>query len=105
MAGYEFSLMFFRMPDSALLVAAEPQAHAPMGAELLDQPDPPLGVAKSDETLPEQLQAHRRAVRLRQLLSEQHRQPVAPEELPDGGPPAEPGQQFVAFGCKHGLSG
>src|SRR5690242_21782843 len=65
----------------ALLVAAEPERHAAMGAELVHQPDAALGVAKGDEALTEQLDAHRRAIRPRQLLGQHGGDPIAAEEL------------------------
>src|SRR5213592_5017579 len=35
-----------RTADSALLIAAEPEAHSPVGAELIDQAEPALRIAK-----------------------------------------------------------
>src|SRR5258706_14731608 len=42
-------------------------------------------------------------MRLGQLLSEQHRQPIAAEELPYGSSPADAGEQLVAFDGEHRL--
>src|SRR6516165_4130805 len=45
--------------QTRLFVAPEPQRGAPMRAELIDQADAPLAVAKTDELLAEQLNTHR----------------------------------------------
>jgi len=48
--------------QSAFLVAAEPQRHAAMRAELVDQSIAALGVAESNQPLRQQLHPHRRAI-------------------------------------------
>ena len=48
--------------QAAFLVAPEPQRHAAMGAELVDQPIAPQAVAKRHQPLGQDLDAHRRAV-------------------------------------------
>src|SRR5947207_1841485 len=70
-----------RAAQPALLVAAEPERHAAMGAELVDQADAPFAVAERDQLLSQQLHANRGAVALRQLRVEQRGYPVAPEQL------------------------
>ncbi len=67
--------------QAALLVAPEPQRHAAMGAEFVHQADAALRVAERDQALGQQLHAHRRAIRLRQLGRQQRRNPVAPEQM------------------------
>src|SRR3954451_15666708 len=45
-----------------LLIAAEPQRHAAMGTELVDDADLALRVAENDQSLGHQLETHRRTV-------------------------------------------
>src|SRR5204862_4474776 len=66
--------------QSALLVAAEPERHAAMGAELVDQPEPPLRVTEREQALREQLHADWRTVVVRELFGQQRRNPVAAEQ-------------------------
>src|SRR5204862_7683371 len=100
LAGDVICPAVIRTAQAALLVAAEPERHAAVGAELVDQPETVPGVAKCDEALREQLDPHRRAIRLGQLLGEQRRQPVAPEELAHRRARAGARQKFVLF-CPH----
>src|SRR5437870_7074899 len=60
-----------RAAQPALLVAAEPERHAAMGAELVDDADAPFAVAERDQLLSQQFHANRGAVALRQLRVEQ----------------------------------
>src|SRR5205823_13677807 len=57
-----------------LLVAAEPQRHAAVGAEFLDQAGTPCGVAERNQLFRQKLNSHRRTVRLGKLpgRSEEH---------------------------------
>src|SRR5213083_2385670 len=84
-----------RTAQPALLVAAEPQRHAAVGAELFDHADSSLRIAESDQLLSQQLHANRRAVALRQLPVEQRGYPVAPEQLAHRRAGARAGQEFI----------
>ena len=90
-----------RAPQAAFLVAGEPQGDAAMRAELVQQPVAPVGVAKGDQPLGEQLHPDRRAVVLRQLLGEKRRNPVAAEQPAPRGPGASLGEQVVLFLPEH----
>ncbi len=87
--------------QAALLVAAEPQRHAAMGAELVHQPDTPLRVAERDQPLAQELDARRRTVRPRQLFGQQRGDPVATEELAHRCAGAGPAQIFVLLVGDH----
>src|SRR5207302_11446130 len=52
----------------AFLVAPEPERYAAVRAEFIDQPEPVLRIAKSDQALAEKLHSDRRAIGLRQLF-------------------------------------
>jgi len=65
----------------ALLVAAEPQRDAAMRAELVDEADAILAVAKGDQRLAEQLHPHRRAIRRRELVGAERGKPIAPHQI------------------------
>jgi hypothetical protein len=66
-----------------------------MRAELVDQAQPVLGIAKCDEPLGKKLHADRRAIRLRKLGRKQRRQPVAPKELAHRRPRTGARQKLV----------
>src|SRR5688572_13748989 len=85
-----------------MLVAAEPQRHAAMSAELVDQAVAPLAVAERDHAFAQQLDPHRRTIVLRQFFGQQGRDPVAPEEIAHRGAGAGLGQEVVLFLAKHG---
>src|SRR6202171_1474159 len=65
----------------ALLVAAEPQRDAAMGAEFVDQAVFAVGIAERQESLGHDLAPDRRAIVLRQFLGKEHRHPVGAEKL------------------------
>ena len=90
--------------QAGLLVAAEPQRHAAVGAEFVDQTIPAVAVAEGEQALGQDLHAHRRAVILRQLLDHQRRQPVGAEHLAHGRAGAGLRQQVVLFFAKHRLT-
>ena len=73
-------------PQPGLLVAAEPQRHAPVRAELVHQAVSPLGVPEGDQPFGQQLDADRRAVVLGQFRGEQRGNPVLAEQSPIGVP-------------------
>ena len=87
--------------QAVLLVAAEPQRHAAMGAEFVHQAEPALRVAKGDQPLAEQLHLHRRTVRPRQFLRHQCRDPVAAKQLAHRRAGAGAAQIFVLFVRDH----
>src|SRR5436190_24036262 len=90
-----------RAAQPALLVAAEPERHAAMGTELVDEADAPFAVAERDQLLSQQLHANRRAIALRQLGVEQRRYPVAPEQLTHRRAGTGAGQELVHFLSQH----
>ena len=87
--------------QAALLVAAEPQRDAAMGAELVDQAVAALAVAERNEPLGQELHPHRRAVVFRQFLGEQRRRPIAAEQLPHRRPRSGLGDEIVLIGSEH----
>ena len=87
--------------QAVLLVAAEPQRHAAMGAEFVHQAEPALRVAKRDQPLAEQLHPHRRTVRPRQFLRHQRRDPVAAKQLAHRRAGAGAAHIFVLFVRDH----
>src|SRR6266852_5686340 len=93
-----------RAAQPALLVAAEPQRHAAVGAELVDDADAPFAVAEGDQLLSQQLYANRGAVALRQLRVEQRGYPVAPEQLAHRRAGAGAGQEYIHLLGQHGRS-
>src|SRR6266699_6845436 len=93
-----------RAAQPALLVAAEPQRHAAVGAELVDQGDSPLRIAEGNQLLSEQFHADGRAVALRQLPVEQRGYPVAPEQLAHRRAGAGAGEEFIHLAGQHGPS-
>src|SRR6267143_4042609 len=88
----------------ALLVAPEPQRHAAVGAELVDQADSALRIAEGDQLLSEQFHANGRAVALRQLPVEQRGYPVAPEQLTHRRAGIRAGKETVHLGGQHDRS-
>ncbi len=86
-----------------LLVAAEPQRDAAMGAELVDQAVVSVGVAEGEQALGQHLDPHRRALVLRQLGRHQGGQPIAAEYLAHRGAGAGLGQQVVLFFSQHSI--
>src|SRR6266852_2507842 len=93
-----------RAAQPALLVAPEPQRHAAVGAELVDDADAPFAVAERDQLLSEQFHANRRAIALRQLPVEQRGYPVAPEQLAHRRAGARTGQEYIHLLGQHGRS-
>src|SRR6185503_4740666 len=83
--------------QAVLLVAAEPEGNAAVGAELVDQAETVGSVAEGDQALGQELHPHGRAVGLGQLLGEQRRQPVAAEQLAHRRAGAGTDQQFILF--------
>jgi hypothetical protein len=63
-----------------------------MGAEFVDQTVFAVGVAERQEPLGHDLDPHRRAFILRQLLGKEHRHPVGAEKLAHGRAGAGLGQ-------------
>ena len=87
--------------QSAFFVAAEEHRRAPVRAEGIDQADLALRVAKRDQVLAEQLDAHGRAVGLRHFLDQQRRDPVAPEQVAHRRAGPDAGQAFVILRTQH----
>ena len=84
----------------ALLVASEEQRRAPVGAQLLEHPDPAVAVAERHQRLAQQLDAKRRAVGL-ELGRGRGRQPVAPHEVPHRRARPDPGNAFIVLARQH----
>ena len=82
-----------------LLVAAEPQRDAAVGAELVGQRVAALGVAPGQQPLGQQLDPHRRAFVLRQFLGQQRRHASAARNIwPIGVPgPVWVSRSFCSF--------
>ena len=85
-----------------VLIAAEPQRDAAMGAELIGQRIAALRVAPGQQPLAEQLHPHRRAFVLGQLLGQQRRLPAQPEHLAHRRAGAGLGEKIVLFFSQHG---
>ena len=90
-----------RAAQPVLLVAAEPQRHAAVRAELIGQRIAALRVAPGEQPLGEELDAHRRAFVLRQLRGQQRGLPVQPEHLAHRRAGAGLGEEVVLFFPKH----
>jgi len=67
----------------------------------LKEAQPPLRVAERDQPLRHELHAHRRAVRLGQLLGQQRRNPVAPEQFAHRRARAGAADVVVLLGSQH----
>ena len=88
--------------EALFLVAAVEEAGVAVRAELLQYAHLAAGGAKSHHLLAVDLGLHGRAVRLGQLLREQHRRPEPPAELPHGRPFTRLTHQLVLFPGQHG---
>ena len=103
LAGHVVFPAMVRTAQAGLFVAAEPERHAAMGAELVDQSIPALAVAEGKQPLREHLHPHRRAVVLRQLLDHERRDPVGAKHLAHRRAGAGLRQQVVLFFPEHRL--
>ncbi|MCY1558465.1 hypothetical protein D9M68_954030 [compost metagenome] len=83
-----------RAADAVLLVAAEVQRHAAVRAELADQAGLAVGVAKGQQLLAQQLNAHLRPIDLGYFVRHQRGHPVAPQQVAHAGVRADPGERF-----------
>src|SRR5262249_3127421 len=70
-----------RAPQPAFLVAAEPERDTTVSTELVDQTVAAEAVAKRHQPFRQNFDPHWRAIVCGELFSEQHRQPVAPEQV------------------------
>src|SRR5262249_32945855 len=84
-----------------LLVAADPQRRAAMGAEFVDHRIAPLRVAPGDEPLRQELNPYRRTLVFGQFACKQCRQPVAAEEPAHGRAGTGLGEEVVLFFPEH----
>ena len=87
--------------NARLLIPTEEQARAPMRAVVVDQPHGAGGVAEGDELLAEQLDAHGRAVGVRQLAGLERGQPVFTEEVAHECARAYAAEQVVICLAEH----
>src|SRR5207244_9715211 len=85
----------------ALLVTAEPERDAAVRAELVDEAEASLRIAERDHAFAEKPEPHGWAVGPGQLLAEERRQPVAPEELAHRGAGIGANQELAVL-CFHG---
>lgn len=67
--------------DAVLLVAAEIERDAAVRAELVDEADLAVGVAKCEEFLAENLHAHLRTIGFRDFPRQQNRHPIAAQKV------------------------
>jgi hypothetical protein len=89
--------------QAAFLVAAEPQRHAAMRAEFVDEAEASLRIAECHHALAEAFHAHRRAIALGQLPRQQHGQPIAAKQVSHRRAGAGAHQQFVVFSFHRGI--
>ena len=68
-----------------------------MGAELVDEAELALAVAEGNQPLAEHLDAHGRAIRLRQFCRDEDGQPVAAHQRTHGLSRIGAGQKHVLF--------
>ena len=92
-----------RAAQSVFFIATKPQRHTAMGAKLVDEIDLAAAVAKGDQLLGQQLDPHRRTVRLGQFPGMQRRYPVAPEQISHQAAGSGLGQFLVLFFGHHGV--
>jgi hypothetical protein len=85
----------------AFLVAAEKERGAAMRAIFVEEPDPPLAVAKGDEVLAQEPHPHRRSIGLGDLAREECRDPVAPHRVAHRAALPHPGDQLVFLARQH----
>ena len=101
LAGVVVFPAVIRAAQAVLLVAAEPQRHAAVRAELVGQRIAALRVAQGEQPLGQQLDAHRRAFVLRQFLGEQRRAASSAEHLAHRRAGAGLGEKVVLFFPEH----
>jgi hypothetical protein len=77
------------------LVAAKKQVGAAMRAQPVDQSNAARGVAEGHQPLAQQGNPHRVAIRTWQILAQQHRNPVASQQLAHRRALAHPRQTFI----------
>src|SRR5216683_4105839 len=87
--------------QTRLFVASEPQRGASVRTELVDQTDPALAVAKTDQTFAQKLNANRPAIGFRKLARKQRWDPISPQHVTHRGPRSGPRHQFVVFARQH----
>ena len=85
----------------AFLIAAEEKIRATMRARRLDQPDAASRITEGEEIFAEHAHPQGRAIGLRQLARQRHRQPVAPEVLAHRRAGAGARQNFVVGRGQH----
>src|SRR4029077_5925559 len=85
----------------AFLVAAEEQRGAAVRAIFVQEPDPPLTVAKGDEVFAQEPHPYRRTLGLGDLAREQCRDPVAPHRVAHRAALPHPGDQLVFLARQH----
>ena len=87
--------------DAALLIAAPEQVGAPVRAVGIQNAHAAVAVAERNQIFAKYAKPDRRAVRLRHLGDQHHRQPEPPEQVAHRGSWADANQQFVVFNGHH----
>ena len=83
--------------NAALFIAPEVERRATVRAVRLQDADLATGVAKRDQVLAEQTQAHRRTIRLGQFLWQHRGQPEAAKQLAHGRSRTDTTREFIVF--------
>src|SRR5438067_13091518 len=84
-----------------LFVAAEPERHATMRTELVDDADAPPAVAEGEQALREKLDAHRRTIRVRHFRRQQGWNPIAAKQIADRRAGAASREELVNLARRH----
>jgi hypothetical protein len=87
--------------QAVILVAAEPQRHAAMGAEFVHDPDAALAVAERDQPFAQKLQADWRAIRLGNLRRQQRRNPISADEISYRRSGSGAREKIILFAGRH----
>ena len=87
--------------QAAVLIAAEIERGAPVGAFLVENADPAARVPEGHEVLAQQPEPHRVAIGPRQLLRHERRKPEPAEQRAHRRAGTGPAEQFVVFRFQH----
>src|SRR5215208_6603956 len=90
-----------RATQSTFLVTAEPERHAAMGTEFIDESIAPLTIAERHEPFGQELHAHRRTIIVRELFGQQRRRPVAAEHVAHRRPRTRSGKKLILVCSQH----
>src|SRR5262249_62196508 len=87
--------------QAAFFVATKKQRGATVRTILLQKPDVALRIAKGDQILAQQPDAHRQAIWLGDLAAEQSWDPISAHRVAHRGAWAHPGDQLVFLARQH----